>query len=106
MKNSTKVLMERMMEKNICPRCEGLVPNSEQWGEYPGAVSRNSRTKDSPTWMICSQCGTEEGLEDFFEGGCTTVEQWPIHTPEAQHRRSVALDILFQFNDGDWETPF
>lgn len=108
MKKSAEVVMHRMMTKNICPRCEGLVPNNEQWGEYPGAVSRNSRSiqGDSIVWMVCSPCGQEEALEDFAGVGATPAEQWPVLTPEAMYRRSVAFEILSQFKDGDWETPF
>lgn len=105
MKNSQRVLINRMMEKDICPRCEGLVPNAEQWGEYIGALSRLSRGGDSERYMVCSPCGQEEAMEDYFNGGCTPAESWPVQTPEAEHRRSVAFDILSQFQDGDFEPP-
>jgi len=56
--------------------------------------------------MVCSPCGQEEALEDFTGVGATPAEQWPVLTPEAMYRRSVAFEILSQFKDGDWETPF
>lgn len=43
------------MEFRICPRC------NKKYSGYP-AISR----KDNKT-EICSQCGTEEALEDFYK---------------------------------------
>lgn len=47
------------MEKKICPRCKEkkLHPN-----EVMNALSR----KDNKTY-VCSDCGTEEALEDFYK---------------------------------------
>ena len=47
-----------------CPRCNGFIPNNETPGAYMGAISR----RDNKT-EICSNCGTNEGLEDFFFKG-------------------------------------
>lgn len=46
----------------ICPSCNGFIPNNSHPGAYPGAISR----KDNMT-EICSSCGTEEALADFFK---------------------------------------
>lgn len=48
----------------ICPICSGFIPNNETPGAYPGALSRRDNATE-----ICSACGTEEALEDFFRRG-------------------------------------
>lgn len=40
-----------------CPDCGGFIPNNENPGAYPGAISR----KDNKT-EICSDCGMAEGI--------------------------------------------
>jgi hypothetical protein len=57
----------------VCPRCLGWVPNNETPGAYPGALSRADNKTE-----ICSECGSNEALQDFLEGGCTPKESWPI----------------------------
>lgn len=49
-------------EEFICPACDGLIPNDETPGAYPGALSRRDNRTE-----ICSACGTREALEDFTE---------------------------------------
>jgi ribosomal protein S27AE len=49
------------LKKWECPRCSGYIPNNETPGAYMGAISR----RDNKT-EICSACGTQEALEDFF----------------------------------------
>jgi len=57
----------------ICPRCTHLIPNDFNPGSYIGAISRvDNFTK------ICSSCGTDEALEQFFTGSLTPKKQWPI----------------------------
>ena len=56
----------------ICPRCkDSWIPNNMTPGAYPGALSRT----DNKTY-ICSACGEEEAMEDFFGDGCTPQEEW------------------------------
>lgn len=55
----------------ICPRCDGYIPNSESPGAYPGAVSRVDNKTE-----ICSQCGTDEALEQFLIGRLTPMSEW------------------------------
>ena len=50
-----------MKVPKVCPRCEGWIPNNEQPGAYPGALSR----RDNGT-EICSACGTAEAVEDYY----------------------------------------
>lgn len=45
----------------LCPICGGYIPNNATPGEYPGALSRVDNTTE-----ICSDCGTQEALNDFF----------------------------------------
>lgn len=65
------------MEKKIpaqCPRCgKNTMPVAEL---DPGALSR----LDNETY-ICSQCGVEEALEQFFFGRLT--EEWAVPLKEA-----------------------
>lgn len=43
-----------------CPRCDGFIPNNEQPGAYPGALSRTDNQTE-----ICSACGQAEAMEQF-----------------------------------------
>ena len=45
---------------HICPLCGGDVPNTENKGLYPGALSRTDNVTE-----ICSACGTKQALEQF-----------------------------------------
>ena len=49
-----------MKVPNVCPRCNSWIPNNENPGAYPGAISRTDNTTE-----ICSQCGTEEALLEW-----------------------------------------
>lgn len=64
----------------ICPRCGGFIPSNERPGEYMGALSRTTCGPDDEPVEVCSACGNEEGLQDFFEGGATPQDQWPLRT--------------------------
>jgi hypothetical protein len=46
----------------VCPNCDGFIPNNENPGAYMGAISR----RDNKT-EICSSCGVNEALEDFYQ---------------------------------------
>jgi hypothetical protein len=74
-----------MVGDNVCPRCNGLIPNNQNPGAYPGALSRADNKTE-----ICSACGEDEALGQFFEGRLASVEEWPVarefnisHPPEA-----------------------
>lgn len=49
-----------MKVPNVCPICDGWIPNNLQPGAYPGAISR----RDNKT-EICSDCGVREAMEDY-----------------------------------------
>ena len=56
----------------ICPRCTHLIPNDDIPGAYPGAISRVDNKTE-----ICSDCGTDEAMENFFGDGLTPISNWP-----------------------------
>ena len=60
--------MNNNNEQFICPRCNGYIPNNVDIGAYCGALSRLDNTTE-----ICSSCGTEEAMEDYFQGG---IKDW------------------------------
>lgn len=55
----------------LCPRC-GI--NALPTG-YPGALSRTDNKTE-----ICSPCGTQEGLEDWMDGGHKPQSSWVVAT--------------------------
>ena len=62
---------------HACPRCGGGIPNDEQRGLYPGAVSRTTRDPAVEDVEVCSNCGTQEALEEFA-GVLVPQRQWPV----------------------------
>lgn len=48
----------------VCPRCGGFIPNNENPGAYPGALSRVDNKTE-----ICSECGTDEAFSDLARSG-------------------------------------
>ena len=62
-----------MKVPNICPRCGDWIPNNEQPGAYPGAISRvDDKTE------ICSECGSIEAIEQFTYGAPTPMSEWVV----------------------------
>jgi hypothetical protein len=69
----------------LCPRCEinEYTPYGERWdgpasGPPPPALSRTTRGEEDEPVYVCSDCGQEEGMEDFFQGGATPQSEWPV----------------------------
>jgi len=62
---------------HICPRCGGAVPNYDDKGRYPGALSRTDNHTE-----ICSRCGTMEALENFGGEPALPQEHWLINGGE------------------------
>lgn len=60
------------LTKHQCPRCGGSIPNNENPGAYPGALSRVDNKTE-----ICSNCGTLEAIDDYALG-FVTKEDWVI----------------------------
>ena len=48
-----------------CPRCLGVIDT------FP-ALSRTDNETN-----ICSPCGQQEAMEDYFSGGCKPISKWP-----------------------------
>lgn len=65
----------------LCPRCgvNGYTPYTRKWeigDPPPPALSRT----DNKTY-VCSNCGSEEAMEDHFKGKLTPQSEWPIIKP-------------------------
>lgn len=56
-------------EELKCPRCDHLIPNDDQPGEFPGAVSRLDNATE-----ICSVCGVDEAVGN----GVVRRVRWPV----------------------------
>ena len=69
--------------RDPCPICDGAIPNEEQVGEYPGAMSRFDNKRE-----ICSACGTAEALMEAA-----------LHS-DPHKDRSLAVRLQ---DDGDWD---
>lgn len=46
-----------LLKKHQCPRCGGYIPNNDEPGAYPGALSRYDNETE-----VCSDCGMGEAL--------------------------------------------
>lgn len=81
--------MERAKD-NICPRCQGGVPNNDHRGEYMGALSRVADIE------ICSLCGEDEAVAAIFTAGkfngLVPQSDWPIDR-EAMEKRMAPLMV-------------
>ena len=73
-----------------CPRC----------GEHSivepralNALSRTTRGKYDESVYVCSPCGSDEGMLEYFRGGCQPQSEWPI----------AAREYEFEFDNKYWE---
>jgi len=57
----------------ICPRCNGPIPNLESWGKYPGALSRTDNKTE-----ICSECGVDEAHKQYA-GRLEPQSEWAVN---------------------------
>lgn len=65
----------------ICPRCNSnQIPNNETPGAYPGALSRVDNKTE-----ICSDCGTDEALENYYNKSLIQIKDWPITNDLFKH---------------------
>jgi hypothetical protein len=55
--------VRRVMPAGVkkCPRCDHYIPNDDNPGAYPGALSRTDNKTE-----ICSPCGQAESIEDYL----------------------------------------
>jgi len=75
-----------------CPRCGEA--NMREPREI-NALSRTTRgIQDDPVY-VCSDCGTDEGLEEYF-GFATPQTEWPVtartYQPEIREMRRQHLE--------------
>ena len=99
----------KFIASGVCPRCEGLIPSNDRHGQYMGATSRLTRDVGKRTIEVCSDCGSEEALQEHFEGFATPVADWPVMTREAIRRRSEAFGMMMVMVESDKdgeEEPF
>jgi hypothetical protein len=58
----------------LCPRCTlNLIPSNDAPGAYPGAMSRADNKTE-----ICSFCGYDEAVKQFFGADVQSKDLWPI----------------------------
>jgi hypothetical protein len=62
------------MVRRACKRCNQIPSWDDGFTRGFGARSRT----DNKT-RICNECGIQESLEDFLEGGPTPQRDWPIN---------------------------
>lgn len=58
-----------------CPRCDRDTMRAKK---VENALSRTTRGVDDEAVYVCSPCGTDEGLQDYFEEEVTPQSEWPI----------------------------
>jgi len=61
-------------KNTTCPRCLRGIPNDLYRGQYCGAISRTDNKTE-----ICSACGTEEAMEDYFDDGVLPQSEWMVN---------------------------
>lgn len=69
-----------------CPRCGHYIPNDENPGQYPGALSRTDNKTE-----VCSPCGEAEALEEYLGPRLMSQEEWTVKnvTPPREFERDV-----------------
>lgn len=82
----------------VCPRCGGLIPSNENWGEYPGEISRHTRARGVKRLEVCSACGEEEAVEQYL-GRLSRLQEYPILNDATITRRFEAIAILAERED-------
>ena len=61
----------------LCPRCERTTMRPVK---AENALSRTTRGVDDEAVYVCSPCGTDEGMQDYFEvEGATPQSEWPVN---------------------------
>ncbi len=65
----------RPISDDPCPRCG---ESSMKDPPEINALSRTTRGKDDDPIWVCSDCGRDEAMEDFFALGATHPNFWPM----------------------------
>ena len=73
-----------------CPRCG---EHSIVEPQVLNALSRTTRDENDVSVYVCSPCGTDEGMMEYFTKGCQPQSEWPIAKREYE----------FEFDNKYWE---
>ena len=74
-----------------CPRCG---EHSMLDPQVLNALSRTTRGLEDIAVYVCSPCGTDEGMLEYFTKECQPQSEWPID----------ARAYEFNFDNKYWET--
>lgn len=81
--------MKEATTLTVCPRCEGYIPNNDNPGAYPGAVSRVDNATE-----VCSACGVEEAIVALVSIEFWPVTQWDnLKFDAASERKAERLEL-------------
>ena len=81
-----------MLRGNIvgdCPRCG---EHSMLDPQALNALSRTTRGEHDVSVYVCSPCGSDEGMLEYFTDGCQPQSEWPIAKRQYE----------FEFNNKYW----
>ena len=73
-----------------CPRCGEWSMREPQ---VLNALSRTTRGDNDEPVYVCSPCGSDEGMLEYFTEGCQPQSEWPIAKREYE----------FEFENKYWE---
>ena len=59
----------------LCPRCEVRELKNEL---ALNALSRTTRGENDVSVYVCSPCGSNEGLNEYFDGDTEPQSEWPV----------------------------
>jgi len=59
----------------LCPRCNDNELAEEQ---VLNALSRTTRGEHDVSVYVCSPCGSNEGLNEYFHGKTEPQSEWPV----------------------------
>ena len=60
-----------------CPRCDRDTMRAKK---VENALSRTTRGVNDEAVYVCSPCGTDEGMQDYFAFGDTPKSEWPLES--------------------------
>ena len=83
-----------MLRGNIvgdCPRCG---EHSMLDPQALNALSRTTRGEHDVSVYVCSPCGSDEGMLEYFTDGCQPQSEWPIAKRQ--------YEFEFEFDNKYW----
>ncbi len=84
----------KMLRGNIvgdCPRCG---EHSMLDPQALNALSRTTRGEHDVSVYVCSPCGSDEGMLEYFTDGCQPQSEWPIAKRQ--------YEFEFEFDNKYW----